>query len=164
MTETAADIIQDALQDIVVQGSEAPLEASETQAAIRYMNRYMARLSAGGVNLGYTKVSNLGDPITIPDGALDGLRANLSPLLAPMFDVRVSPELMKAARDGERVMYSLGVQLRELAYPSRLPIGSGNENFGFSENQHFYPDRQNEIRTEDGQNIIAESDTSSELP
>lgn len=164
MSETAASIIIDALQDIVVQASEQDLEASETTAAIRYMNRYMNRLSAGGVNLGYTTVTNLGDEITIPAGAMDGLRSRLAIQLAPMFDVQVPAELHQSARDGERVMYSLGVQLREMQYESRLPIGSGNEDFGFAENEHFFPDRQNELRTEDNQSILAEDNTSSELP
>lgn len=159
MTETANTIILDALQDLIVQGDESPIDASESQAAIRYMNRYMSRLAAGGVNLGYTKVSNLGDDITIPDGALDGLKSNLALLLAPMFDVPITQALKSAASAGERVMYSLGVSLQEMAYPDRLPVGSGNENFEFGDNQHFYPNRQNELRTEDNQTILAENDT-----
>jgi hypothetical protein len=117
--ETAGTLIVDSLQDLVVQAAEADLEQSEIQAALRYMNRYMFRLAAGGVNLGFTEVSSTSDPITIPLGALDGLRAN----------------------------------------PDRLPIGSGNENFQFADNEHFYPDRQNDIRSEDNQTIIAEDDT-----
>lgn len=156
--DTAGTLITDALQDIVVQASEADLEPSETQAAIRYMNRFMAKLSAGGVNLGYTVIENLADEITIPDGALDGLRAHLAIRLAPMFDAIVSPDLYQAARDGERVMYSLGVTLQEMAYPDRLPVGSGNEWSGYNR-QRFYPDRQNELRTEDNQTILAEDET-----
>ena len=132
--DTAASLIEDSLQDIVVQGSEQSLDPAEAQAAIRYMNRYMTQLAAGGVNLGYTIVTSLADPITIPDGALDGLRARLAIRLAPMFDVAVSFELKEAARDGEKVMYSLGVQLQEMQYPQTLPIGSGNEGFLVGDN------------------------------
>jgi hypothetical protein len=46
-----------------------------------------------------------------------------------------------------------------MQFPDRLPIGSGNENFQFADNEHFYPDRQNDIRSEDNQTIIAEDDT-----
>ena len=164
MTDTAATIIGDALTDLVVQASEQDLTASETTTAIRYMNRYMAQLSARGVNLGYTVVSNLGDDITIPDGALDGLRARLAIRLAPMFDVPVPVELQQAANDAEKAMYALGVQLREMQYPDRLPVGSGNENFENGDSAHFFPNRQNELRTEDNQSILAENNTPSELP
>ena len=157
--ETAGTLIVDSLQDLVVQAAEADLEQSEIQAALRYMNRYMFRLAAGGVNLGFTEVSSTSDPITIPIGALDGLRANLAIMLAPMFDAVITPALQMAANDGERVMYSLGATLQEMQFPDRLPIGSGNENFQFADNEHFYPDRQNDIRSEDNQNIIAEDDT-----
>ena len=160
MTETAGDVIIDSLQDLVVQASEADLEPSETQAAIRYMNRYMFRLAAGGVNLGYTEVTDLSDPITIPLGAIDGLRANLAIMLAPMFDAVITPALNMAASDGERVMYSLGTKLRELAYPDRLAVGSGNERF-VTDSNHFYPNEQNQIRAEDNQIIVAEDETPS---
>ena len=70
MTETAAEVTKDILQELLVQGAEQPLTADETQTVIRYMNRYMTQLAAMGTNLGYTKVTNLGDPITIPDGAV----------------------------------------------------------------------------------------------
>lgn len=159
MPDTVATLITDSLLDIVVHGADATLDPSETAAAIRYMNRYMTKLAAGGVDLGYTIVKAVGDPITIPDGALDGLRAALAIRLAPMFGAVVTPELYDARRDGEKVMYSLGVQLQEMRYPDTLPIGSGNEGFLTGDGQHFYPDRQNEIRTEDNQTILAENET-----
>ncbi len=44
--ETANTVIVDALQQILVQASEASISADEAQTAIRYMNRYMARLKS----------------------------------------------------------------------------------------------------------------------
>jgi len=159
MSDTVATLITDSLLDIMVQGSDADMDPAETAAAIRYMNRYMTKLAAGGVDLGYTIVKAVGDPITIPDGALDGLRAALAIRLAPMFGAVIPPELYDARRDGEKVMYSLGVQLQEMRYPSTLPVGSGNEGFLTADNDHFFADRQNEIRSEDNQTILAEDDT-----
>ena len=157
--DTAGSLIIDSLTDLVVQASEADLEADETKTAIRYLNRYMARMSARGVNLGYTVVNNLGDLITVPDGALDGIRANLSIMLAPQFDAIVPDWLRIAASDGEKAMYALGSEQQELAYPDRLPVGSGNEGFLNADSNHFYENRQNELRTEDNQTILAESET-----
>ena len=146
MAETAAIIAKDILQELVVQGAESDLTADETQTTIRYMNRYMAKLAGDGINLGYTKVSNLGDLITIPDGAIMGLIKNVAIQLAPQYDVPVSNDLAMAARDGLITMRNLGSRINEMAYPDTLPTGSGNETFQYSQDDHFFPDRQNELR------------------
>ena len=59
--ETADAIVTDALQELIIQASEASINPDEAQTAIRYLNRMMARLAARGINLGYTNVSSLGD-------------------------------------------------------------------------------------------------------
>jgi len=159
MTETAGDLIKDSLTDLVVQASEQPLTSDETSTALRYLNRMMTRLDGVGVKLGYTKVNSLSDTLTVPDGALDGMRSMLALLLAPQFDVPITPELREAYEDGEMALYSLGVTIGEQAYPSRLPYGSGNEGSYALETDHFYPDQQNIIRTEDNQFIQAEDNT-----
>jgi len=159
MTETAAEVARDILQELVVQGAEAALTADETQSTIRYMNRYMAKLDADGINLGYTKVSDLGDPITIPDGALLGMIKNVAIQLAPQYEIPVSIDMTMAAQDALKTMRNISLQLQEMRYPDTLPIGSGNETVIFGTDHHFYPNRQNEIRTENNQTIIAEDDT-----
>ena len=92
MTETASDVVSDALTDLLVQAAEADLEPSEYRVAIRYLNRLMFRLDAMGINLGYTEVSSLTDPITVALGAIDGIVANLAVALAPQFDAIVTPD------------------------------------------------------------------------
>ena len=109
--ETANTVIVDALQQILVQASEASISADEAQTAIRYMNRYMARLDAKGIDLGYTVVSNLGDPITIPDGAIDGLVTNLAVSLAPQYDVQLTQGLMLEAKAGQDAMLSIAFSI-----------------------------------------------------
>ena len=91
MAETAGDIIKDALQEILVQGAEAPFEADETQGAIRYLNRMMARFAVDGINLGYTTVTSVGDLITVPDGAIDGMVKNLAVSLFPQYAAPGTP-------------------------------------------------------------------------
>jgi hypothetical protein len=127
MTETAADVISDSLVELVVQADEQPITASESQSAIRYMNRFMFMLSANGVNLGYTEVSDLGDAITIPSGAIMGLVKNLAILLAPQYDVPVTQELRVQATEALRAMRRLGTTRQPTQRPCTLPIGSGNE-------------------------------------
>lgn len=157
MAETAADVVVDALTEILVQASEQDIEPSESQSAIRYMNRFMFMLDANGVNLGYTEVSNLGDPITIPAGAIMGLVKNLAILLAPQYDVPVSGDLRTEAASALNVMRKLGTTITPTQPPCTLPIGSGNEGqaSGFT-NNHFYPCSDSDILLETSQSILLE--------
>jgi hypothetical protein len=158
MTETASDIITDALMELVVQADEQAITASESQSAIRYMNRFMFMLDANGVNLGYTEVSNLGDTITIPSGAIMGLVKNLAILLAPQFDAIVPQELRVQANDALRAMRRLGSTFSPSLLPCTLPIGSGNED-GFYQTERFYPCPDSDILTETNRSILLEDAT-----
>ena len=89
---TVAQVAKAALQRILVQASEAPLEADEYQDFIFAMNNYMAMLDAAGISLGYTVVNDLADEVTIPTGALRGLIANLA--------IEVSPDYGGIVSDG----------------------------------------------------------------
>jgi hypothetical protein len=60
---TVAQVAKASLQRILVQASEAPLEADEYQDFIFAMNNYMMSLDAQGIHLGYTEVSNLSDTV-----------------------------------------------------------------------------------------------------
>lgn len=162
--ETAATIINSALQDILVQASEAPIEADQAQDAIRYLNRMMAALSADGINLGYTAVTSLASPITVHDGAMDGIVSNLAVRLFPQYSppgTPIDPLLVQAARDGMKVMEKLGVTIIPTSYPGTLPIGSGNEG-DYVWNDRYYPESDAAILDESGGFISVESGT--ELP
>lgn len=163
MTETANSVIEDALTEIVVQGAEAPIEASEAQGAIRYLNRMMAALDAKGVQLGYTEVSNLADPITVPLGAVEGMVFVLAFKLWNQYSdgAQVPIDLASKAADGLETMRILGVPIGASEYPSTLPIGSGNEWEG-SRTSHFYPDLQDDILAETTGSIALETDTAEE--
>ena len=94
---TAAKVITAALQRILVQGSESDLQPDEYQDAIFAMNNYMLALDADGVSLGYTEVTNLGDEVTIPAGALRGLIANLAIEVSPDYNGTITQGLVAAA-------------------------------------------------------------------
>ena len=159
--ETASTVILDALQLLLVQADEAEIEASEAQSAIRFLNRMMSRLDADGITLGYTEVSSLGDNITVPDGALEGLVTNLAVVLGPLFlapgetvpvDVRVS------AVEGLKAMRRLATTLPDAQYPCRLPRGSGNTSH-YIDSDNFYTCNDDQLITEISRDIIAEDDT-----
>jgi hypothetical protein len=159
MSETAETIISSALLDIGVRASESPLEPDEYADAMRYLNRMMASYAVEGVNIGYTRVSTLADPITVPDGAIDGMIANLAirlhPQFAPSTD-QISLALAQAAEDGKIVLLSLGIDsIGPTAFPDTLPIGSGNQD-GFIDNQYFYTGDLDDIESEEGGFIATE--------
>ena len=159
--ETASSVIKSALQEILVQASEAPIEPSEAQDTLTYMNRYMASLAARGVNLGYTKVTALNDPITIPDGAIEGLVFKVAERIAPQFDkqdVTSGMSFRQNAREALHAMYSIAVQPQPAQYPGILPIGSGNED-DVQAGDHFYPDQTDKILTEQTGSIFLEEST-----
>jgi len=164
MAETANDVITDAMQEIVLQASEAQIEAGEAQAGIRYLNRMMAKFDVEGIDLGYTAVSSLADIITIPDGAIDGLIANLAIALSPQYDVQPTPELRERAREGKEAMRLITFTIGPSSYWSTLPIGSGNEGDFNQSISHFYPDNQEDILAETTGAIGLESDTVEEQP
>jgi hypothetical protein len=145
---TVAQVAKAALQRILVQASEAALEPDEYQDFIFAMNNYMAQLDAQGVTLGYTEVSDLGDEVTVPTGALRGIIANMAIEVAPDYGGVVSEGLVKAAREGMQTMRTIGVRMGKTALPATLPIGSGNEDESFGMSGHFYPDQEAEILAE----------------
>ena len=150
---TVAQVAKASLQRILVQASEAPLEADEYADFIFAMNNYMGELDAQGIQLGYTTVSSLGDEVTIPTGALRGLIANLAIEVAPDYNG------IKAARDGFNTMRLLGQTLGESKMPPTLPIGSGNEDTLFGISGHFFPDSEAEILAETTGSIGLEQNT-----
>jgi len=157
---TVAEVVKASLQKILVQASEAPIEASEAQDFIFTMNNYMFALDAEGVTLGYTAVSGLGDEITIPLGALRGLIYNMAIEAAPEYSGAVTNEIRVIADQGLKVMRLLGQPMGITRYPGTLPIGSGNEgDFSHGHSHHFFPDAEAEILAETTGCISLETNT-----
>lgn len=153
---TAATVEKAILQEILVQDSEAPLQAIEFQDCTFAMNNFMFELAADGVDLGYTEVTNLGDLITIPQGAMNGLIKNVAFMLSVQFDVAPTQALIAQAGNGLRVMTKIAVQIPAQIFPDTLPVGSGNE---CNTSIRFYGNEQDAIFTESGNFIATESNT-----
>lgn len=144
---TVAQVAKASLQRILVQASEAPLEADEYNDFIFALNNYMLSLDASGVKLGYTEVQNLGDEVTVPVGALRGIIANMAIEVAPDYGGEITQGLINAAQNGLKAMRRLGQTIGATAYPSTLPAGSGNHD-GSSRDNVFYPDLEAAILSE----------------
>lgn len=153
---TVAQVAKAALQRILVQADEAPLNASEYQDFIFALNNYMLSLDAQGIQLGYTEVSDLGDEITVPAGALRGIIANMAIEVAPDYGGQITDALAVAAKNGLEAMRRLGQSMSASEYPSTLPYGSGNYDYGTS---YFYPEKESEILAETTGSIALETNT-----
>jgi len=155
---TAAQVITAALQKILVQASEAPLEADELSGAIFTMNNLMLDYDASGIRLGYTEILTLGDDVTIPVGALRGLIYNLARDLVPEFGGEFSQLAEDIAQSGLKTMRKLGVAITATEFPSTLPIGSGNEDDNVFTSR-FYPGLEDQILAETTGCIALETGT-----
>lgn len=158
MTVKTHEIVIDALETLIVQASEAPIEQSEAAAAIRTMNDMILMWEAKGIYLGYTVVNDMADLVTVPDGAIFGIKANLAIYLAPKYNVEPSVLMLKNAADGYSAIVDISTELGSSQYPSTLPQGSGNTYPGYLDNT-FYPDLQETILTETGGSIALEDGT-----
>ena len=129
---TALEVVRDALEDLIVLASESPIEAPDSNAALRYLNDYVLDLEGNGIDLGWTVLTNLGESIamsnvTKPTQCVRGLKANLAAELCAKFGVALSPELAARADSGHKTLAKLGItKPSALNYPPTLPVGSGN--------------------------------------
>ena len=154
--ETAESVINDILQEILVQASEQPIDAVDFQFVLRYMNRYMSELAITNP-LGYTNVTLPTDPITIPDGAINGLIYNVALNVVTSFDMNPGGMLVANVDRGLKAIRKISRNLVSTKHPSTLPIGSGNE--VWTNDVHFYAGEGNTILTEQNGNILLEDNT-----
>lgn len=158
--ETAKSVINDALQEILVQQSEQPIEPADFQVSKRYLNRMMATTPYNG--LGYTVVVNPDDPVTIPDGALEGVVFNLAKRLLATYDMPLTAELLQSAKAGLQEIRRIAIVVQPSFHPCTLPLGSGNEQENTFNNDKFYPCLDDELSTERGGSILLESNSNGE--
>ncbi len=134
---TVAQIAKASLQSILVQASEAPLEPDEYADYILALNSFMLSLDAQGIKLGFKEVSNLGDQVVVPPGAIRGIIANMAIEVAADYNGVISDSLKSVAAQGMQTMIHLGTVSLKTAMPPTLPVGSGNEDYNDSTN--YYP-------------------------
>ena len=157
---TVAQVAKASLQRILVQGADAPLQADEYDDYIFALNNWMLDLDASGITLGYTEVSDLGDELTVPTGALRGIIANMAIEVAPDYNGQITPGLQKAAIEGMQTLRLIGQTVPTSSYPSTLPVGSGNEDEATYSTSKFYDGAtEAEILAETTGAISLEDDT-----
>lgn len=158
MPTKASEVITDALEDLVEEQEEADVPQAEGRAGIRALNDMMFDWAVNGIDLGYTEIDDLGGVLTVPPGAIRGIKANLAMDLATKYEITPTPGLIKKAKEGYRTCVLLASERASMEYPSTLPQGSGNTYPSYADNT-FYPDLEDTILTETGGSIALEADT-----
>ena len=148
---TAKEIIEDAFDTLEIKTPEIDLEDSEYESGIRRLNRMMTRWAEDGKNLGYTKITDVDQKLTTPDWAEECIVAHLAVRLAPAFGVPITPGVAALASDAIASLTRNLDKLTGVAYPSNLPLGSGNYN---SPNTHFFTDETTtDLKSSPDQNL-----------
>ena len=153
---TASKVVERALARILVRQSEAPLEQEEMDDAIDMMNDMMAAWDIGGLALGYTIVTSPSDEVTVPDGALMAVKANLAIEMAPDFHGVITPALVESATNSLNAVRNGVLPAIITTNPDTLPVGSGNECWN---GRRFYPGEHAELLTENDGSILLETGT-----
>ena len=149
-------LVRDSLQEIGQQAAEQPVQPDELATGIRYFNRLMRGYAWLG--LGFTTLVSGSDEVTIPAFAEDWAVCLLAKRLSTQFPSL--PDSDKVTLDANlkeawnNMMLQVDVSL-EQSYSYTLPVGSGNENRLFID--RFYPEDDDNILQEDGNDILLES-------
>jgi hypothetical protein len=147
------DLVRDSLQELGVQAAEQPITPDQIQTGIRYTNRMMT--SVDYLNLGFTVVNDASDEITVPPFCDEWMVKALAVRLSPQFGgTSMLPSIMEDRDTAYSNMLLQTVEVDPSCYPSRLPVGAGNQQT--DTNIYFYPGKNEVIEKEDGQDILTE--------
>lgn len=147
------ELTRDSLQELGVQAAEQPITTDQIQTSIRYINRMMTSLDY--LNLGFTTVNDASDDITVPPYADEWMVKALAVKLAPQFGgTSMLPEIKVERDQAYSNLLNQAVEVEPSCYPSRLPVGAGNNQD--DTNIRFYPGQNEVLEKEDGQDILTE--------
>jgi len=141
---TASSFITRALQKIGVRTSESPIEASEMQDGLDQLNDMLISWEMSGIVLGFSPVADADDEVRVPRFAHGAIKSALAVLMGPEYSRNPDAALMKEARDTKKELLNAVVTIGPVAYPSTLPLGSGNECPGFTDDRKFFPENERE--------------------
>lgn len=128
MLVKARHVIRFAIREVQASRVINPSD-SELQDGLRYLNRMMATLTAQGIDVGYTTLENLDDPLTSNMCATLGIVKNLALRLWPQYrsEPQANPLIISGAARGLETLRNIALQGFNVAlYPDTMYVGSGN--------------------------------------
>lgn len=133
-------IIERAFYEVVQ--SKYNIEPVDLNDGLRYLNRFMSRIDAQGIALGYTRLSSIDDDVTVPATVILAMVKNLAKLMWPQYNTsQLNPLIKIGAQRGLDAMRSQAItQINPAQFPATLPRGSGNFTGNFDDK--FYTNSQ----------------------
>ncbi len=126
-TKTKGELAELVAKYLGISSRTSSATPEEIQDIIDYMDSWAAAQNAIGRRIGYSFASK--DPNTesgIPDWAEQGVWASVAVMMCPYFEKTASPELNAMARAGMNTIYDETIELQEVQYPNRMPVGTGS--------------------------------------
>ena len=138
---TSLDLIDGGLKLVGIKAAETPIEATEAQDGLTVLNDMMAELEEDGIKIGFIANTDVNAEIFVPRSTHSGIKALLAARMAVEYGKIVSPALAAMVISSQRSLAKFALRSLEVAFPSTLPLGSGNDCDSFSD-RRFFPERQ----------------------
>lgn len=106
----AIDIIRDALEQLRVADSNAPLDVNDAETARRALNAMLRAWEANGLNLAWSDIARIDDAMPTPPEADEAIGANLAVRLAAKYGVNVAPGTTALASEGVALLRAISAR------------------------------------------------------
>lgn len=142
MAQLKVDRITAAYSKLRISGLTVIPNPSDLELALGELENMMAELASRGIEVGYNfeEVPDPNSDLNAPQEFWNMIATNLATRLIPDFNKEVSPVLYAQASQSLSMASNICARnrIRQVQYPSRMPIGSGNRLY--ARWQRFYSD------------------------
>lgn len=130
------DYIQAAFEQIVVSGKTSKPQPSEVETALKRFNGMMLDWENKGVHLGWNIGSNNpNDESGLPDWCFEAVVTNLALKIMPIYGKLATKDQRDEAADSYTAICLCCVG--DMEYPDTMPVGAGNQRYGYSSRRFF---------------------------
>ena len=142
MSWTKRQFISEAYAEIGLADYVYDLDSSQLESAMRRMDVMIAAWNAKGIRIGYPipsspENSDLDSETNVPDSANEAIILGLAIRLASGFGKVISNDTKQNFKDAYRGLLILVSKPSEMQFPSTLPLGAGNKNWGVEDEEYF---------------------------
>jgi len=141
---TAESFIIRAFSKAGIKTAETSLEASEIQDGLDQLNDMLSSWEFSGIRLGFEPVADKDDELRVPRFAHAAIKSNLAVVIGPEYSKPPSPVLLAESDLTKSELLTAIIRIDPVAFPSTLPLGSGNECSDFITDRRFFPENEQE--------------------
>lgn len=129
MSLTKGAIAQRILKMIGLNSRFTDASPEQVEDVLNYLEDWMNASNGIGTRLGYIQSNENPDPgeeSGIPNWAVMGVTNAVAIMVCPYFDRAVHPSIVTNAAAGMRAIEARTIEMAEVQYPNRMPVGTGN--------------------------------------